>query len=81
MELRTEIVEEKQNALVVSKKEYSFISLLKNELKKVSINSFYSPFIPKIIKMFKYIFVINETISMDRVDKNKNSFFIHIFFG
>ena len=81
MKLRTEIIEEKQNALIVSKKEYPFISLLKNELKRVSISPFYSPFIPKIIKMFKYIFVINETISMDRVDKNKNSFFIHIFFG
>jgi hypothetical protein len=81
MELQTEIVEEKQSALIVSKKEYSFITLLKNELKRVSINPFNSPFIPKSIKMFQYIFIINETISMDRVNKNKNSFFIYIFFG
>ncbi len=81
MELKTEIVEEKQNALIVSKKEYPFITLLKNELKRVSINPFSSPFIPKSIKMFHYIFIIDEAISIDRINKNKNSFFIHIFFG
>lgn len=81
MKLSTEIVEEKQNALIVSKKEYPFISLLKNELKRVSINPFSSPFIPKNIKIFQYIFIINEAISLERVNKNKNSIFIHIFFG
>lgn len=81
MELKTEIVEEKQNALIVSKEEYPFISLLKNELKKVSINHFSSPFIPKSVKIFHYIFIINEKVSLDRVNKNKSSIFIHIFFG
>ncbi|HEX7542785.1 MAG TPA: hypothetical protein VF385_01750, partial [Patescibacteria group bacterium] len=81
MKLSTEIVEEKQNALIISKKEYPFISLLKNELKRVSINPFSSPFIPKNIKIFQYIFIINEAISLERVNKNKNSIFIHIFFG
>ncbi len=81
MKLRTEIVEEKQNALIISKKEYSFISLLKNELKRVSINPFSSPFIPKNIKLFKYIFIINESISLEKISDNKESFFIYIFFG
>lgn len=81
MKLRTEIVEKKQNALIVSKKNYLFISLLKNELKKVSVNPFYSPFIPKIIKIFHYIFIINEPISLEKINQNKESFFIYIFFG
>ncbi|MFA5770514.1 MAG: DUF4012 domain-containing protein [Patescibacteria group bacterium] len=81
MELKTEIVEEKQNALIVSKEEYPFIFLLKNELKKVSINHFSSPFIPKSVKIFHYIFIINEKVSLDRINKNKSSIFIHIFFG
>jgi|SRR3989339_61313 len=81
MDLKTEIVEEKQNALIVSSKGYPFISLLKNELKRVSINPFSSPFIPKTIKMFRYIFIINETVSTDRAHKNKDITFIYIFFG
>ncbi|MEK7109654.1 MAG: hypothetical protein AAB876_00370, partial [Patescibacteria group bacterium] len=80
MDLTTEIVEEKQNALIVSKKEYPFISLLKNELKRVSINPFGSPFIPKNIKMFQYIFIINEAVTVEKVNNNKNSIFIYIFF-
>ena len=81
MDLTTEIVEEKQNALIVLKKEYPFIFLLKNELKRVSINPFSSPFIPKNIKMFRYIFVVNEVVTMDRVSKNKDIIFIYLFFG
>jgi len=81
MKLSTEIVEEKQNALIVSKKEYPFIFLLKNELKKVSINPFSSPFIPKKIKMFQYVFIINEAVSTDQAHKNKDSIFLYIFFG
>ncbi len=81
MKLSTEIVEEKQNALIVSRKGYSFISLLKNELKRVSINPFSSPFIPKNIKIFHFIFLINESVSIEQVNKNKNCFFIYIFFG
>jgi len=81
MDLTTEIVEEKQNALIVSKKEYLFISLLKNELKRVSISPFNSPFVPKNIKMFHYIFIINEVVTIDRVSKNTDSIFIYLFFG
>lgn len=81
MKLSTEIVDEKQKSLIVSKRDYHFISILKNELKRVSISPFSSPFIPKNIRMFNYIFLINENISLEHVDKNKNSIFIHIFFG
>ena len=79
MKLSTEIVEEKQNALIISKREYSFISLLKNELTRVSIKPFSSPFIPKAIKMFRYIFIINEAVSTDRANKNKDIIFVYIF--
>jgi len=81
MKLSTEIIDEKQKSLIVSKKDYHFITLLKNELRRVSISQFSSPFIPKNIKMFQYIFVINESISLEQVDKNKNSIFVYIFFG
>lgn len=81
MKLHTEIVEEKQSALIVSKKNYSFITLLKNELKRVSIDHFSSPIIPKAIRMFRYIFIVNETVTIEKIIDNKNTIFIHIFFG
>ena len=81
MKLHTEIVEEKQSALIVSKKNHSFITLLKNELKRVSIDYFSSPIIPKAVKMFRYIFIVNETVAIEKIIDNKNTIFIHIFFG
>ena len=81
MKLHTEIVEEKQSALIVSKKNYPFITLLKNELKRVSIDHFSSPIIPKAIRMFRYIFIVNETVTIEKIIDNKNTIFIHIFFG
>ena len=81
MKLHTEIVEEKQSALIVSKKNYPFITLLKNELKRVSIDHFSSPIIPKAVKMFRYIFIVNETVTIEKIIDNKNTIFIHIFFG
>ena len=81
MKLHTEIVEEKQSALIVSKKNYPFITLLKNELKRVSIDHFSSPIIPKAVKMFRYIFIVNETVAIEKIIDNKNTIFIHIFFG
>jgi hypothetical protein len=81
MKLSTEIVEEKQNSLIVSKESFPFITLLKNELKRVSISPFSSPFIPKSVKMFRYIFIINEAISLEQANKNKHGIFIYIFFG
>ena len=81
MKLHTEIVEEKQSALIVSKKNHSFITLLKNELKRVSIDYFSSPIIPKAVKMFRYIFIVNETVAIEKIIDNKNIIFVHIFFG
>jgi len=81
MKLHTEIVEEKQSALIVSKKNYPFITLLKNELRRVSIDHFSSPIIPKAIRMFRYIFIVNETVAIEKIIDNKNTIFIHIFFG
>ena len=81
MKLSTEIVEEKQSALIILKKNYPFVTLLKNELKRVSINPFSSPFIPKNVKMFHYIFIINGSISLEQISKNANCIFVYIFFG
>lgn len=81
MDLTTEIVEEKQSALIVSKKNHPFITLLKNELKRVSIDHFSSPIIPKAVRMFRYIFIINENIAIQKIIDNKNIIFVHIFFG
>ncbi|PIW73320.1 hypothetical protein CO005_02105, partial [Candidatus Roizmanbacteria bacterium CG_4_8_14_3_um_filter_34_9] len=78
MKLHTEIVEEKQSALIVSKKNYPFITLLKNELRRVSIDHFSSPIIPKAIRMFRYIFIVNETVTIEKIIDNKNTIFIHI---
>ena len=80
MKLHTEIVEERQNALIVSKKGYLFITLLKNELKRVSINPFNSPLMPKNLKIFQFIFLVNEPISLEKVNKNKKNLFLYIFF-
>jgi hypothetical protein len=79
MELMTEIVDEKQKALIISKKNYSFIDILRNEFKKVSIDFFYSPYLPHSIKQFNYLFIINGHVSLNELTKNKNSRFVYIF--
>ncbi len=60
MNLRIETVEEKQKILIVSKKKYPFIDILKKELEQYGSEVFLSPYIPKNLSHFDYCFCINE---------------------
>lgn len=60
MNLRTETVEEKQKVLIVSKKKYPFIDILKLELEQYGSEIFLSPYLPKNMSSFDYCFYINE---------------------
>ncbi len=60
MNLEIETLEEKQKALIVSKKKYSFIQLLRQELERYGTDIFISPHLPKNFSSFDYLFCINE---------------------
>ncbi len=60
MNLLVETVEEKQKALIVSEKNYPFISLLKAEIERYGLEVFYSPHMPKTKSNFDYYFFINR---------------------
>ena len=62
MKLKTEIVETKQKALIVSKVNHSFIDSLKSQLKKNSIETYFSSHRPKNLNSFDYCFFVNEKI-------------------
>lgn len=79
MKLNTEIVEEKQKALIVSKKSYGFISHLKNRLKASSVEPFFSSKIPKKIAIFDYCFFINEPQELTRIKDHTHKKLVFIF--
>lgn len=81
MKLKTEIVDEKQKAIIVAKSDFHFISLLKTHLKKFSIDYYFSSLDPKSFKTFDYIFIINSSISLAKIHENSNKRFIFIFFN
>lgn len=58
MKLTTEIVEEKQKALIISKERFDFIDVLKKRLKENSVEPFFSSIAPKHIKDFDYCFFV-----------------------
>lgn len=60
MNLRIETVEEKQKVLIVSKKKYPFIDILKKELERYGTEVFLSPYLSKKSPHFDYCFCINE---------------------
>ncbi len=61
MNLFTQTVEEKQAVLIVAKKNYPFIEILKTELKKYGVEIFFSSQVPHSLSAFHYCFFINET--------------------
>ncbi len=65
MSLITEIIEEKQKICIVSKKNYPFIRLLRQELEQYGADIFFSPQIPKNLSLFDYCLCINE----EKVDR------------
>lgn len=60
MDLRIETMEERQKVLIVSKKKYPFIDILKNELEQYGCEVFLSPYLSKKSPHFDYCFCINE---------------------
>lgn len=60
MDLRIETIEEKQKILIVSKKKYPFIDILRHELERYGTETFASPYLPKNTSHFDYCFCINE---------------------
>ncbi len=61
MNFVTETVEEKQKILIVSKKNWPFIDILKTALKKYGSEIFFSSQIPRSVENFDYCFFVNET--------------------
>lgn len=58
MKLTTEIVSDKQKALIVSSNPFDFIQILKKRLKENSVEPYFSSVRPKNIKSFNYCFFI-----------------------
>jgi hypothetical protein len=63
MKLHVDHVEQKAKVLIVSRKNYHFVELLKNELKKYNPQVFFSPVAPADLSIFDYCFFINEKIT------------------
>ena len=79
MKFETEVVLEKQKALIIAKTNYPFIQHLKTHLKKFSVDYFFSSLHPKSFKVFDYIFVIGTALSLKKVQVNPGKKFIFIF--
>jgi len=69
MVFETEIIHEKQKAIVISKKNYSFLDGLKARLQKASVEYFFSSRAPNNLKIFDYCFLINERLNADIIKK------------
>ena len=81
MRLNTEIINDKQKALVVSKSNHAFISDLEKKLKKSSIDYYFSPIAPKTYTLFDYCFFVNEKIDLAKISHYRNKKFVFIFFN
>lgn len=79
MKLKTEVVDEKQKILIVSKEKLSFIDNLKNQLKKYSVEIFFSPKEPKSLNIFNYVFFINHHFSLEKIKEENKIKFVFIF--
>ncbi|MCS6956794.1 MAG: hypothetical protein NZM02_03060, partial [Patescibacteria group bacterium] len=79
MKLKTEIVFENQKALIISKKNYPFIEILKSHLKNYSIDSYFSSEKPKSFKIFNYVFIIDENIDLYKIEKYPDIKYVFIF--
>jgi len=80
--LKTEIVLDRQKILIVTKKNYPFITLFKEYLKKYEGEVYLSPIIPKSIKQFNCCFFINEDINSILIKElSEKTKLIFIFFN
>lgn len=73
-----EILEDKQKALIVSKKNYDFIGDLKKRLKDSSVEYFFSSRKPDALDNFDYCFFINEQVDVSHIKKYPHKKIIYI---
>jgi len=59
MSFKIETVEEKQRVLIVSKKKYPWIDILRKELEQYGAEIFTSPYLPKVLSHFDYCICVN----------------------
>ena len=76
MKLETVQIDEKQKIIIISKKHYPFIDLLKSELKKYNALIFLSPVSPKEKHKFDYCFFINQTANLNKYTSKQKLIFI-----
>lgn len=81
MRLTTEVVDEKQKAIVISKKNFGFISILKKMLEDSSVEYFFSSRPPSSFDIFNYCFFINEPVSDSRAKEHPEKKFVYIHLG
>ena len=81
MQLNVETLAEKQPVLIVTKNNYPFISLLKQQLKKYGAEVFSSSLIPKNLDKFNYCFIVNETIDQQPQSKLPQKKIVLIFYN
>lgn len=71
MRLISESTQSNQNLLIVSSKKTNFVKYLKQVLETYSINVFYTPFLPKNINNFDYVFILNNTYKLKQLLNTK----------
>jgi hypothetical protein len=79
MKFETEIVQDKQKALIVSKKNYDFIVLLKDHLKKFSVDPYFSSVSSKLTSSFDYFFFIEEEYPIHIIKESVHKKFVFIY--
>jgi hypothetical protein len=79
MKLKTEIIEEKQKALIISKTNYHFIKIIKSHLKNFSVEPYFSSYPTKSFKIFNYVFSINTSLSLETIKNNQQTKFVFFF--
>ena len=67
MHLVSESSQINQNILIVNSKKTNFVSYLKQVMEAYSINVFYTPQLPRSIKHFDYVFVLNNTYKLNQL--------------
>ena len=67
MHLVSESSQSNQNILIVNSKKTNFVSYLKQVMETYSINVFYTPQLPRSIKHFDYVFVLNNTYKLNQL--------------
>ena len=78
MRIETETVQDKQKVLILSKKNFPFIDLFKQELRNYGADVFFSSELPLSLTKFDYCFLINQKyVTKDNAKLPKNKL-IHI---